>query len=314
MNVLVIGGTVDARNIIERLIKYDVKITATVATEFGGTLLKKYKSINVREGRLRDDDMVELIGDIGTDCLIDASHPFAKNVSLDAVKACEKAGIPYLRYERPETNIDDDVGIIRVRDFEEAVDKLKSIEGKVLLAIGSNNLDVFTKLPEYKNRLFVRVLPDSRVLAKCEGIGFNAENIIAAKGPFSESMNIEVLKHCGASVMVTKDSGKAGGSIEKISAAKRLGILVIMIERPHVEYEFTIEHKFTADYMPHIEYKTNIEQISRADDESHVDCKSNVDCEPHADSESHADCRYRFYTEDKIIDFIKEMMKVRGER
>ena len=266
-NVLIIGGTVDARNIIERLIKHDVKITATVATEFGGSLLKKYESIDIREGRLTDDEMVELIHEIKADCLVDASHPFAENVSLNAAKACKKAAIPYLRYERPETDIADNKGIIRVRGFEEAVDKLKLFQGKIFLAIGSNKLNLFTRLPDYKSRIFARVLPDSKVLAKCEEIGLNADNIIAAKGPFS----------------VTKDSGDAGGNMEKISAARKLGIPVIMVERPHVECEF------------------NADSDSNADDESHMDY------------ESYTDCRYRFDALGEIIDFIIERMKVRGE-
>lgn len=235
MRVLVIAGTIDARQIIEALLKLDVNITATTATVLGKSLLNRYEGVDIREGRLEKGEMAVLMDEINPNCLIDASHPFAREVSCNAIEACKTASVPYLRYERPKTEVAGE-GILLTEDFEEAADRLCSWPGNILLTIGSKNLDAFTRVPDYRKRLFVRVLPDSRVLEKCEGLGLNAQNILAVKGPFSEEMNMAMLKYCSASVMVTKDSGSQGGNEEKISACRRLGIPVMMIERPRVDY------------------------------------------------------------------------------
>ncbi|MBA1334348.1 MAG: hypothetical protein HPY66_2197 [Firmicutes bacterium] len=235
MKILVIAGTIDARQIIEALLRLDANITATTATGLGRSLLNRYEGVDVREGRLDKGEMAELMDEIGPHCLIDASHPFAREVSCNAIEACKIASVPYLRYERPKTEVAGE-GILLAGDFEEAVDRLCSCPGNILLTIGSKNLDVFTRVPDYQKRLFVRVLPDSRVLEKCEGLGLNAQNILAVKGPFSEEMNMAMLKYCDASVMVTKDSGSQGGNKEKISACRKLGIPVMMIERPRMDY------------------------------------------------------------------------------
>jgi len=235
LRILVLAGTIDARNVIEELTKAEVCITATVTTGLGKSFLNRYKNVDVREGKLTLEGMIDLMNEIKAVCLVDASHPFAKDASLNAIEACKRLSVPYLRYERPETaNCDENV--IRVKDFKEAAERLEAFKGNIFLAIGSNKLEFFTRILDYKRRMFVRVLPDSKVLEKCESLGFDAGSIIALKGPFSIEMNTEMLKYCKASVMVTKDSGSSGGNEEKISAARMLNIPVIMIERPCLCY------------------------------------------------------------------------------
>lgn len=163
--VLVIAGTVDARKIIEALIRSGVDITATVTTRLGGSLLKHYEGVDVREGKLTLQGMIQLIDQIKAGCVVDASHPFARDASANAIEASKRMSIPYLRYERPKTAVNDE-GVIRVKDFEEAVEKLKDFTGNIFLAIGSSKLDLFIRIPEFKKRIFARVLPDSKVLDK----------------------------------------------------------------------------------------------------------------------------------------------------
>lgn len=235
-NVIVIAGTADARQIIAGLEKLDIEITATVATGYGSELLGGNENVTVCEGRMDSEEMTSFICKTGARCLVDASHPYAREVSLNAISACAQANIPYLRYERNETGTAGR-NVLEAGSFEEAADLAAGLEGNIFLATGSNNLEVFVKrIPGYKERLFVRVLPDSRVIARCEQAGLSAGNIIAMKGPFSEGMNIEVLKHCNAAVMVTKDSGDAGGTGDKLAAAGKLGITVIMVQRPEMAY------------------------------------------------------------------------------
>lgn len=234
-NIIVVAGTADARQVVEELSRLDVQVVATVTTSLGGHLLKQYEKVEVREGKLASEDMAKLIREKQAPCLVDASHPFAREASLNAIRACNEAGIVYLRFEREETEVGT-CEVIRVKDYEEAVKALEGFDGNIFLTTGSNRLEAFVNMGGFPERVFARVLPDSKVLAKCEALGLNARNILAMKGPFSEAMNIEMLKYCNASVLLTKDSGSTGGNDEKINAAGKLGIPVVMIERPEVEY------------------------------------------------------------------------------
>lgn len=234
--VMVIAGTSDARGIIGELIKNGKEVIATVTTSYGKELLEEYRAMEVYQGKLNAEEMLNLITAKGISCMVDASHPFAREASVNAIDACSRAKIPYLRYERSSTNREEDF-IIRVKSFEEAAQRASQFKGNILLAIGSNNLKFFIdKIPDYKERIFARILPDSRMVAKCEVAGFTAGNIIAVQGPFSVDMNVAMLKHCNASLMITKESGDTGGTDEKLEAAARLNIPVIMVERPQIDY------------------------------------------------------------------------------
>lgn len=239
-DVLVIAGTSDARRIISKLAELGVSMAATVTTSFGRELLSEYENLEIQEGKLDSHGMVLLIKQFYVKCLVDASHPFAREASLNAIKACEQAGIVYIRYERTGSAFEGQ-RVIRAGSYEEAAEKVSKLEGNILAAIGSNNLQILvSKIPDYKNRLFARVLPDSRIIAKCEELGLSAGNIIAVKGPFSEEMNIEMIKHCNAKAIITKDSGNEGGVLEKLGAAEKMGITAVVIDRPDVDYPVKI--------------------------------------------------------------------------
>lgn len=234
--IMVIAGTKDARDIIGELIKIQADVLATVTTSFGRELLETCHGIRVHVGKLDWAGITCMVQESNISCIVDASHPFAKEVSVNAIRSCEETGAAYLRFERKNT-VAEGNGVIRVKGFEEAAEAAGKFEGNILLTIGSNHINVFTeKIPDYKMRLFARILPDSRMVAKCEEAGLSAGNILALKGPFSEEMNIEFLKYCKAAVMVTKESGETGGMDQKLNAAEKLGIPVVLVERPDVAY------------------------------------------------------------------------------
>ena len=78
----------------------------------------------------------------------------------------------------------------------------------------------------------MRVLPNEDILTQCEKLGIDKERVIAEKGPFSVERNVEHLKFSGAEILVTKESGAAGGFPEKIEAANLCAAEVIVLERP----------------------------------------------------------------------------------
>jgi precorrin-6A/cobalt-precorrin-6A reductase len=81
-------------------------------------------------------------------------------------------------------------------------------------------------------RVVVRVLPDHQVIEKVRSMGVAPKDIVAMQGPFSKEMNRITFKMYNASVIVTKDSGRAGGTDTKIAAALQLKIPVVLIKRP----------------------------------------------------------------------------------
>ncbi|MCX8131191.1 MAG: cobalt-precorrin-6A reductase [Clostridia bacterium] len=234
--IMVIAGTADARELISELLKHGTEVLATVATGYGRELLDTHPKLEVNTGKLNSPEMKTLISDRRIDCIVDASHPFAREVSVNAIEAGNEEGIPYIRFERACLNTEVD-NIIRVKDFEAASYEASKIAGNIFLTIGTNNLKYFKeKLPDFSKRVFARILPDSRMILKCEEAGLTAGNIMAIKGPFSVEMNLEMLKHCNASAIVTKESGETGGTEEKLRAAAIMGIPVILIERPEIDY------------------------------------------------------------------------------
>ena len=123
----------------------------------------------------------------------------------------------------------------------EAADYLSCAEGNILLTTGSRELEAFSHIRNFKERVFARVLPDQGALAACEKAGLAGRQIIAMQGPFSVEMNLALLAMTGARYLVTKESGAAGGFQEKIEAAHKAGVKVVAIGRPVKPEGFTAE-------------------------------------------------------------------------
>lgn len=235
--MMVIAGTKDAREVVKLLLKHQWPVLATVTTAYGRELLPSQPGLQIREGKLTESEMKNLILEKGIGCVIDASHPYAEAVSQNAISACQRTATAYLRFERQTSSCRESGEVFRVNSFEEAADLAAGLEGNIFLAIGTNHLTTFTdRLGENRHRIYARVLPDSRMVGRCEEAGLTAGNIFALKGPFSEALNLEMMKHCQAGVVVTKESGESGGTAEKIQAAAKMGIPVILVERPEVFY------------------------------------------------------------------------------
>ena len=231
--LLLFGGTTEAREILER----GVPALCCVATDWGAELARSFSGpgVEVRVGRLDEPAMEALIRAEHIACVIDATHPYAVEVTRNIRTACANTGVPLLRLSRPPAVHDSDNAILAgsCREAAELLNELlNECEGNVLLTVGSKELREFTAVRDYKTRLYARVLPTSDVLRACEGLGFDPAHIIAMQGPFSLEMDRAMLPCTGASVLVTKDGGAAGGVEAKLRAAHEAGARVILIARP----------------------------------------------------------------------------------
>ncbi|WP_371368793.1 Cobalt-precorrin-6A reductase [Sporomusa rhizae] len=235
--ILVLAGTLDGRELAVRLAKTGFQVMVSVISEYGRSLAE-VPGISVHIGQLAAEGMKELITANGIKTVVDASHPYAVNVSANAMAACENSGIPYIRYERAEVGLPDYEQLYMVSDASEAA-RLAARMGKVVfLTTGSRTLKIFKNEPQLADcRLVARVLPQADVITECIGLGFNPGDIVAIKGPFSHELNVALFKEYGTQVVITKNSGTVGGADTKISAAMELGLPLIVIGRPAMNYK-----------------------------------------------------------------------------
>lgn len=233
--ILVLGGTSDSLSICEMLNSNNLEYTLSVTTNYGKELGVKYTN-NILVNKMIKDDMIKYIKLNNINLIIDATHPYAIEVSKNAIKASYETSIEYLRYER-KSILDkiEDKNTIKVKDIYEACELANKIGKRIFLATGSKNLKYF--IDNLNDKYIVaRVLPTSDVIKSCEDIGLNADNIIAMKGPFTQEMNEILYKNYNIDLVITKESGNEGGFIEKITPCKKLGISSIIITRPKINY------------------------------------------------------------------------------
>lgn len=230
-NFLVFAGTTEGRRIVDYLRNKDVKIHVCVATEYGETLIEKDDNIDISSERLNKEEMKTLINKNKFDLVIDATHPYAVEVTANITEACNETDTRYLRLER-NSDSEQFSDVIYVDSVEKCAEYLNSTEGNVLITTGSKELAKFTAVDSYKERLYARVLSLPNVVDECSKLGFEGKHLICMQGPFNEEFNYALLKQISAKYMVTKECGKAGGYSEKINAAKRAGVTSIVIGRP----------------------------------------------------------------------------------
>lgn len=230
-------GTSEGRKILSLLNNYTEDILVSTATEYGGEILKDYKYSYLNTNPLDLEGLVRLFKEKNVNLLVDASHPYALEISKNAMKACEVFGIEYLRYERPSCvdKFKNEEKIIELKDYEELYDKLKNIKGNILNTTGSRNLDKILSM-NLKNRIIHRVLPSVKVMQECINKGLDAGDIIAIKGPISYELNCAFIKECKAQAVILKDSGVQGGTEEKLRACVDNNIYGFIIGRQTIKY------------------------------------------------------------------------------
>ncbi len=232
--ILVLAGTTEGRKIATALEKEGHRVIASTATAYGGELLGRTFGGEIITRPLNSTELLRLIKTKKINRVIDATHPYALEISSNARQACLKAVVPYERIERAtvSSNLEvDNEMIIEADSFEAAAELAITFTGKIFLAIGSKKLYCFATRID-PSRLVARILPLSESLAECLTLGISPANIIAMQGPFDEELNKLLLRRYNAVVLVTKESGVAGGTAEKISAALSLSIPTILITRP----------------------------------------------------------------------------------
>lgn len=228
--VMVFAGTTEGYEICRFLSEKKIPVYASVATEYGSKSLTEGDYLKVSSKRLTQEEMETLFGDLSPRFVLDATHPYAAEATANIRSACENAGVSYRRVLREEGNHAESA--VYVADTEGAIEYLKGTRGNILLTTGSKELQKYTALPEFGERIYARVLSLPSVMESCKSYGFEGKHLIGMQGPFSMELNAAMLRQYQCSYLVTKDTGKAGGFQEKIDAALLCGATPVIIGRP----------------------------------------------------------------------------------
>ena len=237
MSVLLFGGTAEGHQLACRLAGAGCRVTCCVATDYGRELLEPMPGLTVLTGRM-DQNAMETEMAKGYDCVVDATHPYAAQVSGNIRAAAQAVGLPYERLLRPREEAGD---VLWADSPAQAAQMLADLPGNILLTTGSKDLALFAA---YKDRAWVRVLPSLDSLRTALELGYPAGHIICMQGPFSRQMNTATLVSMDGKILVTKDTGKAGGFGEKVEAAREAGARLLVIRRPVQETGLELEALF----------------------------------------------------------------------
>jgi precorrin-6A/cobalt-precorrin-6A reductase len=232
--IWIIGGTSDANKIADLLLSYNKKCVLSVTTVYGGNIAKD-RPVKIVMQKMALADMEKMCIEENINFIIDASHPFAQEVSENAIKLAKAKGIMYVRYERP-SHICQQAKYYS--SYTQISDELSNCKGNILLTIGSKNLSKFKNINP--TRIIARVLPVTESLILCENVNIPAHNILAMRGISSVALNEAIMRDYEIKHLVTKDSGEAGGVIQKIEAAQNLGIDIHILSRPEIDYPIKI--------------------------------------------------------------------------
>ncbi|MCX6966853.1 MAG: bifunctional phosphoserine phosphatase/homoserine phosphotransferase ThrH [Verrucomicrobia bacterium] len=232
--ILLLGGTSETAPVAEALARAGYRVLVSTATEielFVGT----HPRIEHRRGRLNAEQMAGLVQESGIRAIVNATHPFASAVRATARQVAERLQIPYLSYARAGC-VEEGSGLSIAANHPEAARWACETGRPILLTIGSRNvLPYSVEARRMGLPLVARVLDHPDSLQACREAQIPEDRVLMGRGPFSVEENRSVIQKYKIGVLVTKDSGDAGGVPEKLEAARLEGCRVIVVGRPELD-------------------------------------------------------------------------------
>ncbi len=223
MRVLVLGGTTEA-SALAKLLAGDARFNATLSLA-GRTSNPKAQPLGTRIGGFGGvEGLIHWLRDEKADAVIDATHPYAAQMSANAVAACAQTGVPLGSIVRPPwRRLEDDSWRV-VPTAEAAAAALGKTPLRVFLSLGRQDLHAFASAPQHRYIARTIEIPEQAALPP------NLK-ILQARGPFDRDSEAKLLSDEEIDVIVSKNSGGTA-TYAKIDAARELDLPVIMIARP----------------------------------------------------------------------------------
>ncbi|MGH4027206.1 MAG: cobalt-precorrin-6A reductase [Pseudonocardiaceae bacterium] len=221
IRVLVLGGTAEAAWLARKLSEWP---GVQVITSLAG----RVRTPSLPSGQLRIGGfggragLLRWLRDQQIRAVVDATHPFAATITAAAAEATEQLRVPFVLLRRPGWQAGPGDDWHWVNSLDEAAIRLPDLGHRAFLTTGRTGLAAFAALDDVW--FLVRTIsPPAPLLARCE--------VILARGPFTVSGELELLRRHRIDVLVTKDSG-GEMTAAKLVAARRLGVPVLLVRRP----------------------------------------------------------------------------------
>lgn len=230
MRALILGGTSDASLLAAEIARAGID---AVYSYGGRTRAPADQPLPTRIGGFGGvSGLADTIRREGITHVIDATHPFAAEMSRNAVEACAETGTPLIALERaPWTRAPGD-SWIEVGDVAAAAATLPEASANVFLAIGRQHIASFASRPQHTYTLRFVDPPEAPLPF--------AADVIVSRGPFTLDGELGMLRRREIAWIVARNSG-GDGARAKIDAARMLGLPVVMISRPQLPERLRVE-------------------------------------------------------------------------
>ena len=234
--VWLFSGTADGNALGRELVAGYGPIVISTASEYGGDLARENcPGVTVWAGRQGVESRRRALSVGQARAIVDATHPYAQQISEQLIGLSRELGLPYVRYERASSL--DSASDLLCDSVAAAAERAISVGRRIFLATGSKDLAAFLSAPQALEReWFVRMTPDPALIRRAIALGIPRDHILAMQGPFSEEFNTALWRDQRIDCVVTKDSGEPGGYGAKARAAAALNIPLLVIKRPQVAY------------------------------------------------------------------------------
>ncbi|WP_170465234.1 cobalt-precorrin-6A reductase [Ruegeria arenilitoris] len=220
-NLLILGGTTEANALAKTLAERGIPATYSYA---GRVDNPRPQPLPVRVGGFGGvEGLASYLRDHGITHVVDATHPFAAQMSTNAVAASKAANVPLVALARPAWRKQDGDRWQHVADIDAAVAALTGPKRRVFLAVGRLHLEEFSAQPQHQYLLRLVDEPDALPLPHCD--------VVVSRGPFTEAEDRALMESHRIEVVVSKNSGGSGARA-KLDVARALGVPVLMIDRP----------------------------------------------------------------------------------
>ena len=235
--IWVFAGTGDGNSLAREISQAGHPVVVSAATKYGQQVAKEFcPDLHVRGGRIGASARKLELQKSGAKAIVDATHPFASKMSEQLIEISTQLNLPYLRYERLKSSIEEK-DIFVCSSIEEAAKKAIAIGSRIFLATGAKALEEILAAEMANTKVwFARVTADPDFIQTAIASGIPLSRICAMQGPFSAAFNEELWKQWQIDCVVTKESGDAGGFQSKLLAARKLQIPLIVIQRPKISY------------------------------------------------------------------------------
>ena len=232
MRALLLGGTGDANALAAALSRARVD---TIYSYAGRTQIPLPHALPTRIGGFGGAaGLADFIRQEKITHVVDATHPFAAEMSRHAVEACAVTNTPLIALERAPWMRTTGDNWVEVADINAAVTALPDSPSRVFLAIGRQHIAPFAAKPQHAYTLRLVDAPEGALPLS------NAE-VIVSRGPFTLEGDLELMGSRKIEILVARNSGGSGARA-KVDAARKLGIPVVIIARPALPERRRVEN------------------------------------------------------------------------